>query len=141
MNKKSAMIIDGDQEGVVRFRRLLSEKNIDLIGWSGSGSGWIAEWQKLKPDLVIVTYVLPRRDGLHCLEQIQAHAPDTPVIFTHSFSGPAALDIESKAYARKASAVYAKYLSDKRFLLALDQIIVKIDKNKSMKRSSFSKGD
>jgi two-component system chemotaxis response regulator CheY len=131
-----AMLLESSFEAATAVREELEALNIELVEWSVSGAGWIAAWQKAKADIVIVDLQLPKRDGIYCIEKILSLNANTVVIFTHSYAGAMANDIEMKALAAGAASVLQKPYSRSRFGVSLARALAQVQKRR---RATLSK--
>mgnify|MGYP006277702745 CR=1 FL=1 len=111
-SRLKALIIDNSPEAAAHTRDILSAVKIDVLEWIRNGTAWVEAFKKTRFDLVVVDYVLPKRDGLFVTEKIIEMDPPCAVIFTHSFEGWPANIIELKAYGAGAGACFQRPVSD-----------------------------
>lgn len=118
-----AFLIDASFEAASEIRALLEKKEIVLTHWVQSGTGWMTPYATSKCDLVLVDWMLPKRDGLDVLQKIRGLDPGATVIFMHSFEGHLANELEVKAYAEGATCVVQKPIVPLRWQTAIDRIL------------------
>lgn len=118
-----AFLIDASFEAATEIRALLEKKEIFLTHWLQSGTGWVTPYAESKCDLVLVDWMLPKRDGLEVLHRIRSLDPAATVIFMHSFEGHLANELEVKAYAEGATCVVQKPIVPLRWQTAIDRIL------------------
>lgn len=108
------MLLDASSESASQTRTLLHKFDIEIKEWSVSGTGWIAAFQKLRPDFFLAEYSLPKRDGIFCINK--AHELFSPArgILLHSFTGFLANEIEMQALSAGAHAIVQKPIAEKR---------------------------
>jgi two-component system chemotaxis response regulator CheY len=122
-NLPKVLLLDASYEDAARFKSLLEKFGAELGEWVPSGARWIAPLQEIKPEIIIVNYTLPKRDGIYCIEKIMEMNSTVKILFVHSFSGLAANDIESLALARGAVSVLQKPFSDSRFFASMQRML------------------
>lgn len=119
-----ALLIDASTDSGTELQALFEKKGIKLVDWIISGAGWVGLWESLKPDLVCVDWVLPKRDGLHVIYKLRSMDPGAVVLFTHSFQGHAANELELAALAFGATAVLQKPWVPSRVNATLDRLLL-----------------
>ncbi len=110
------MILDHSHESANQFKRLLEKVDVEVVEWHPAGTEWITAFQKKKPDFILIEYLLPRRDGLHCILKALEILPGCKPIFMHGYSGLSANEIETKAFALGATAIIQKPVIEARFM-------------------------
>lgn len=119
----TAMILDPSPEGAAKTRTLLEQVGVRVVEWHQIGTGWIASVLSKKPDIVVIEYLMPRRDGHWCTAKAVETMPSAKVVMTHSYRGPQANDIELKAFAFGASAVIQRPCPDLRFRQMIERLV------------------
>jgi len=76
------------------YRRILgrvleAEEAVELVGVAADGVGAVEQVARLRPDLVLLDLVMPRRDGLATLEIPGREHPDTAVLMVSAVSDAA----------------------------------------------------
>lgn len=113
------MIMDAGFESTAEARLWIEKAGMRVVEWARTGSGWVAPWQKAKPDLIVIDLQLPKRDGLYCLSRIRELDPAARVLFTHGYVGICANEVEMQALSLGASAVLQRPCPQSRFQAAL----------------------
>ncbi len=106
------MVFCAQEEDAAIIRRFLESQEIELKEWNKSGATWINKWQALKPFIVFVDYLLPKKDGLFILRNINHYDAEQHVVFMHSYSGFAANDLELRALKTGAKGLIQKPLTE-----------------------------
>src|SRR4051794_25034451 len=78
-----------DDHAVVRegLRTFLSlQDGIEVVGEAADGDQAIVEAERLKPDVVLMDLVMPRRDGVGAMRELRRRLPATRVIVLTSFA-------------------------------------------------------
>jgi len=119
----TAMLFDSSPEWAARIQVLLNKSNVVLGEWTRNAAEWVQKWQKSRPTLVIIDLQLPRRDGLYYLQKLREIDADSKVIFTHSYQGIMANDVELKALGLGATTIVQKPFTDVRFTLGLQRVL------------------
>ena len=68
--------------------RLEQEDGIDPIGEAGTAEQAIARARVLKPDVVLIDLLLPRKSGLQAIQEILSVSPDCRILVVTSQTGP-----------------------------------------------------
>ncbi len=71
------------REGLRAFLDL--QDGFDVVGEAGDGDEAIAEAERLRPDVVLMDLVMPRRDGVSAMRALREHVPTARVIVLTSF--------------------------------------------------------
>jgi DNA-binding NarL/FixJ family response regulator/class 3 adenylate cyclase len=78
-----------DDQALVRagFRMILeAETDIEVVGEAADGNEAIAEWQRLKPDVVLMDVRMPEMDGIEATRRLLAHEEaETKVVMLTTF--------------------------------------------------------
>ena len=104
MSNKIKVLI-ADDHAVVRMglaSLLGTAKAIDVVGEAFDGEDTVRKALKLKPDVVVMDLVMPRKDGIVATTEIHEKLPETKVLILTTFSSS-----ENIAKALKAGATGA----------------------------------
>ena len=77
-----------DDHAVVRMglaSLLGTAKNVEIVGEAADGVEAVRKALKLRPDVVVMDLVMPRKDGTAATEEIHAAAPDVKVLILTTF--------------------------------------------------------
>lgn len=88
MSEKIRILI-ADDHAIVRegLRALLAtESDLELVGEASDGVQAVSKAHALKPDVILLDMMMPRKDGLEALIEIKQANPDARVIVLTSFS-------------------------------------------------------
>lgn len=104
----SVMVVDDHvllREGV---RAVIStETDIAIVGEAANGAEAIAEYARLRPDVVLMDLQMPDMSGVDAIKTIRANAPDARIIVLTTYSGDGraikALRAGAMGYLLKAS--------------------------------------
>ena len=86
---KSIRLLICDDHAVVRrgLRSLVSVKpEMELVGEAVDGEEAVAMAKKLKPDVIIMDLVMPRKDGVTAISEIKKNNQDARILVLTSFS-------------------------------------------------------
>lgn len=82
-------ILIADDHAIVRegLRTLISSKStLELVGEAFDGEEAILKAEMLKPDVILMDLVMPRRNGLDAIRAIKMKLPDTRILVLTSFA-------------------------------------------------------
>ena len=88
MSEKIRILI-ADDHAIVRegLRALLAtESDLELVGEASDGVQAVSKAHALKPDVILLDMMMPRKDGLEALIEIKQDNPEARVIVLTSFS-------------------------------------------------------
>jgi NarL family two-component system response regulator LiaR len=72
------------REGLRTFLQL--QEGLEVVGEAADGVQAVHEAQRLKPDVVLMDLVMPRRDGVSAMRELRLRLPSTRVIVLTSFT-------------------------------------------------------
>ena len=88
MKNSKVRVLIADDHSVVRMglaTLLGTAKNVEVAGEAVNGEDAVRKALKLRPDIVIMDLVMPKRDGAAATEEILAAAPETKVLILTTF--------------------------------------------------------
>ncbi|MDX9788640.1 MAG: response regulator transcription factor [Desulfobacterales bacterium] len=119
--KKRILVIEDDAhiaEGL--------DLNLTLQGYevrvAGDGVAGLAQWERWKPDLIVLDIMLPKIDGLSVLKKIRAENERLPILI---LSAKSAADDKIKGLAYGVDDYLAKPFNLDEFLLRVDRLLTK----------------
>lgn len=112
-NQISLVIVDDNPDFVIQMREALEkEADISIIGTAGNGVEALAVIRRKKPRMVLLDVVMPQKDGLEVLEEMQHFdSADRPVTIMLTAIG-------QDQYIRRALELGAEYYIIKPFDIA-----------------------
>jgi two-component system response regulator (stage 0 sporulation protein A) len=112
-NQISLVIVDDNPDFVMQMREMLEkEADISVIGTAGNGVEALAVIRRKKPRMVLLDVVMPQKDGLEVLEEMQHFdSADRPVTIMLTAIG-------QDQYIRRALELGAEYYIIKPFDIA-----------------------
>ena len=88
MKNSNVKVLIADDHSVVRMglaSLLGTAKNVEIAGEAVNGEDAVRKALKLRPDIVIMDLVMPKKDGVAATEEILAAAPETKVLILTTF--------------------------------------------------------
>ena len=88
MKNSNVKVLIADDHSVVRMglaSLLGTAKNVEVAGEAVNGEDAVRKALKLRPDIVIMDLVMPKKDGVAATEEILAAAPETKVLILTTF--------------------------------------------------------
>lgn len=116
---KKILIVEDNASMRNLISGLLSSEGYHVVGALEDGSHALASVRELKPDIVCLDYLLPGRDGLAILHDINTEFPEIDVLF---MTGAEDADIEQKAGDAGASGFLRKPFGQRQVLDELRQV-------------------
>ena len=113
------LIVDDNSSMRDLLTALLSSQGYTVVGALEDGNGVMDAIRKLSPEVVCLDYLLPGRDGLDILSEINASHPEIDVLFITASEAP---DIESKAADAGAAGFLRKPFGQKQVIDELLQV-------------------
>jgi len=95
---KQILIVDDNQWVLRGLRELLRDNpRWEICGEAVDGKEAVATATKLRPDLIILDYAMPRLDGLGAAKQIHELLPKVPIVL-HTLYASTELDLAANKY-------------------------------------------
>jgi len=88
MKNSTVRILIADDHSVVRMglaSLLGTAKNIEIVGEAINGEDAVRKAMKLRPDVIVMDLVMPKKDGVAATEEIRSAAPETKVMILTTF--------------------------------------------------------
>jgi len=85
---KLAIIDDSQQTKEIVEKHFSNDENFDVVYFNGNGATAYEEISKAKPDAVLIDLVLPNKDGLAVLGELQAIESAPKVVVTTALTNP-----------------------------------------------------
>lgn len=82
--KKRIMIVDDSNFARMMLRKILTGQGYEIAGDYGNGIDAVAEYQRLRPDLVTLDIVMPEMGGKETLHQILSLDPQAKIVIVSS---------------------------------------------------------
>lgn len=87
MKKISILIVDDHKIVRMGLKSLFTaEKDLTVIGEAEDGENGVRLALKLKPDIVIMDLVMPKKDGVATTQELHGRLPETKVLVLTSYS-------------------------------------------------------
>jgi DNA-binding NarL/FixJ family response regulator len=82
------LIVDDSPSVRTALRKFLEQNNNDwrVCGEAEDGREAVDRARQLKPDVVVMDFLMPVQDGLHAAEEITALFPDMPILLCTMFA-------------------------------------------------------
>lgn len=122
MKNSNVKVLIADDHSVVRMglaSLLGTAKNVEIAGEAVNGEDAVRKALKLRPDIVIMDIVMPKKDGVAATEEILAAAPDTKVLILTTFG--TSEDI-SRALKAGATGAIMKSATNRELLAAVQSV-------------------
>ena len=97
---KSILVVDDSRVSRKILINMLEKSGYSIAGEAIDGNDGIAQYKKLKPDVVTMDITMPELNGIEALKQIKEFDPDAKVIII-----TAAGQLEKRALAKENGAV------------------------------------
>lgn len=120
MKKTSIMIVDDHKIVRMGLKSLIAaESDLDVVGEAEDGTIALKQALKLKPDIVIMDLVMPKKDGVATTQELHEKLPETKVLVLTSYS---TTDTIAAALAAGACGAVMKSSDDNDLLAAIRTI-------------------
>jgi NarL family two-component system response regulator LiaR len=100
MSKKNIRILVADDHAVVRegVRALIeTEPGMELVGEAMDGVEAVRQARSLRPDVILLDLVMPRKDGIEAIGEIRRDNPKSRILILTSFAEDAKVFAAIKA--------------------------------------------
>lgn len=114
------LIVDDNASMRILLSTLLADRGHQIVGSLAEGSGVMEAVERLKPEIVCLDYVLPGRDGLEILAEINNTLPEIDVLFITASEDP---EIEQKAADAGAAGFLRKPFGQKQVLDEIQDVV------------------
>ena len=120
MNKTSILIADDHKIVRMGLKSLFTaEKDLVVVGEAEDGVVAVRQALKLKPDVVVMDLVMPKKDGVAATQELREKLPETKVLVLTSYS---TTDTIAAALAAGARGAVMKSADDNDLLAAIRTI-------------------
>lgn len=121
-------LVDDDPSVLSILSKIIVNNNLgDVIGKSSDGEHAINEIVRLKPDILLVDLLLPKKDGIRVVQEIKENYPEIPCIM---ISEVYSKDMVSKAYNSGIELFINKPIN----VIEVINVIKRVDEKMKMKR-------
>lgn len=89
MKTKKTRVLIADDHAIVRMGLNLlldAETDFEVVGEAEDGEKAVAAALRLKPDVVVLDLMMPRKDGVAVTEELHELLPETKIVILTSFS-------------------------------------------------------
>ena len=120
--KAKVRVLIADDHSVVRMglaSLLGTAKNVEIAGEAVNGEDAVRKALKLRPDIVVMDIVMPKKDGVAATEEILAAAPETKVLILTTFGTS---DDISRALKAGATGAIMKSATNRELLAAVQSV-------------------
>ncbi len=104
---KPTVLIADDHPIVADSLRRLLEPDFDIVGIASDGGDVLAQFQRLRPDVVLLDVIIPPEDGFAIARQLKAFSSDVRIVFVTMLAEPIhiseAFRVGAKGYVLKQS--------------------------------------
>ena len=117
--KPKTRVLIADDHSVVRMglaSLLGTAKNVEVVGEATDGADAVRKALRLRPDVVVMDLVMPRKDGVAATEELLASAPETKILVLTTF---AASDDIARALKAGAAGAILKSSTNRELLSAV----------------------
>ena len=122
MKNSKVRVLIADDHSVVRMglvSLLGTAKNVEIAGEAVNGEDAVRKALKLRPDIVVMDIVMPKKDGVAATEEILAAAPETKVLILTTFGTS---DDISRALKAGATGAIMKSATNRELLAAVQSV-------------------
>lgn len=120
--KAKVRVLIADDHSVVRMglaSLLGTAKNVEVVGEAINGDEAVRKALKLRPDVVVMDLVMPRKDGVAATEEILVAAPETKVLILTTFGTS---DDITRALKAGATGAIMKSATNRELLTAVQSV-------------------
>lgn len=119
--KKTAIVIDDDEDTLDVMSELLEINGIDVVGVGTDGKIATDLFMRLRPDIVFLDVTMPKYDGIYALEHIRKAGPYVKIIM---ITGDVTMATRMRLYDLGASNVFYKPLDILKIIDAMREMSV-----------------
>jgi len=121
-------LVDDDVSVLSILTKIIVNNNLgDVIGKSTDGEDAIEAIKRMRPDIVLVDLLLPKKDGITVVSEVKRHFPDMPFIM---ISEVYAKEMVSKAYNSGIELFINKPIN----VIEVINVIKRVDEKMKMKK-------
>jgi len=116
---KNISILIADDHKIVRIglkSLFAAEQDLTVVGEAEDGEVTVRQALKLRPDVIIMDLMMPKKDGIAATQELHAKLPDAKVVVLTSYSTS---DTIAAALAKGAAGAVMKSADDNSLLLAV----------------------
>jgi NarL family two-component system response regulator LiaR len=120
--KAKIRVLIADDHSVVRMglvSLLGTAKNVEVVGEAINGDEAVRKALKLRPDVVVMDLVMPRKDGVAATEEILTDAPETKILILTTFGTS---DDITRALKSGATGAIMKSATNRELLAAVQSV-------------------
>lgn len=120
--KAKVRVLIADDHSVVRMglaSLLGTAKNVEVVGEAINGDEAVRKALKLRPDVVVMDLVMPRKDGVAATEEILTDAPETKILILTTFGTS---DDITRALKSGATGAIMKSATNRELLAAVQSV-------------------
>lgn len=117
---KPTVLIADDHPLVAEALCQLLEQDFEVLGTVGTGEDLLAQFRKVRPDVVLLDAVLPRQDGFVVARQLKTLARDVRILFVTMLSEPIYI---SKAFRIGVKGYVLKHAAASELLQAIRAVL------------------
>jgi DNA-binding NarL/FixJ family response regulator len=121
MNKTRILI--ADDHAIVRMGLnllLAAEKDFEVVGEAHDGVQALTACAKLKPDVIVLDLMMPKKDGVAVTEELKEISPETKIVILTSFGSAEGL---SKALQCGAGGIVLKSSAETELVTAIRKVL------------------
>lgn len=116
MHAKRILLVDDNAAARETIREIIEENpEWKICGEGGTGQAAVKLTRRLRPDIVVLDYHMPRMNGVEAANRIARFAPETPIFLFTADSSPAlsreARESGIRSVIRKSGGGYLQLLS------------------------------
>ena len=118
-NLKPTRILIADDHAIVRMGLnllLAAERDFTVVGEACDGLQTVSECTRLRPDVVVLDLMMPKKDGVTVTEELHAKLPDVKIVILTSFGTAEGL---SRAIQHGASGIVLKNSAETELVAAI----------------------
>ena len=117
MSKISILVADDHKIVRMGLKSLFAaERNLAVVGEADNGAATVRQALRLRPDVIVMDLVMPKKDGVAATAEIHARLPETKIVVLTSYSTS---DTIAAALAAGAAGAVMKSADDATLLTAV----------------------